>query len=105
MLAVGLSVILVVAPSQGVYGQQEPTSTPAQGNTEPPAQNPSEEPTPQSAKDIQALVAPIALYPDALVAQILSAATFPDQIALAQNWLKTNKALTGTALAQAVDKQ
>jgi hypothetical protein len=50
-------------------------------------------------------VAPIALYPDALVAQILSAATFPDQVAVADNWLQTNHALTGSALAQSVDKQ
>jgi hypothetical protein len=50
-------------------------------------------------------VAPIALYPDALVAQILSGATFPDQIAIADNWLQTNKALTGSALTQTVDKQ
>jgi uncharacterized membrane protein YgcG len=51
------------------------------------------------------LVAPIALYPDALVAQILSGATFPDQIAVANYWLQQNKSLTGSALGQAVDKQ
>ena len=60
---------------------------------------------PQTAAELQALVAPIALYPDALVAQILSASTFPDQIAVADNWLQTNKSLTGSALMQAVDKQ
>ena len=58
-----------------------------------------------TAAELQGLVAPIALYPDALVAQILSASTFPDQVAIADNWLQTNKALTGTALVQAVDKQ
>ena len=50
-------------------------------------------------------MAPIALYPDPLVAQILSAATFPDQVAIAEYWLKQNKSLTGNALVQAVDKQ
>src|SRR5580704_8128945 len=60
---------------------------------------------PLSADQLQQLVAPIALYPDALVAQILGAATFPDQIALADNWLQQNKSLTGTPLMQAVDKQ
>jgi hypothetical protein len=60
---------------------------------------------PMTAAELQGLVAPIALYPDALVAQILSASTFPDQVAVADNWLQTNKALTGTALTQAVDKQ
>ena len=34
----------------------------------------------QSAEQLQQLVAPIALYPDALVAQVLAAATYPDQI-------------------------
>src|SRR6202041_2653956 len=61
--------------------------------------------TPLSADQLQQLVAPIALYPDALVAQILGAATFPDQIAVANNWLQQNKNLTGTPLMQAVDKQ
>jgi uncharacterized membrane protein YgcG len=61
--------------------------------------------TPETAEELQALVAPIALYPDALVAQILSGATFPDQIAVANYWLQQNKSLTGSALGQAVDKQ
>jgi len=60
---------------------------------------------PQTAAELQGLVAPIALYPDALVAQILSAATFPDQVAIASYWLQTNKALTGSALTTAVNKQ
>jgi hypothetical protein len=50
-------------------------------------------------------VAPIALYPDALVAQILTASTFPDQIAIANYWMQQNKNLTGSALMQAVNKQ
>ena len=60
---------------------------------------------PLSADQLQQLVAPIALYPDALVAQILGAATFPDQIAAANGWLQQNKSLTGTPLMQAVDTQ
>ncbi len=60
---------------------------------------------PQTADQLDALVAPIALYPDSLVAQVLGAATFPDQVAVADYWLKQNKNLTGTALGQAVDQQ
>src|SRR6201999_4036612 len=60
---------------------------------------------PATADELQSLVAPIALYPDALVAQILSAATFPDQVAIANYWVQQNKTLTGTALTTAVDKQ
>jgi hypothetical protein len=55
--------------------------------------------------ELQQLVAPIALYPDALVAQILGAATFPDQVASASGWLQQNHNLTGTPLLQAVDAQ
>jgi Protein of unknown function (DUF3300) len=60
---------------------------------------------PMSATELQALVAPIALYPDALVAQILAASTFPDQVAVADYWLRQHQNLTGTSLTQTVDKQ
>jgi hypothetical protein len=60
---------------------------------------------PLSAAELQGLAAPIALYPDALVAQILSAATYPDEVAIADNWLQQNKNLTGSALMQAVNGQ
>ncbi len=60
---------------------------------------------PLSANDLQQLVAPIALYPDALVAQVLGAATFPDQVEAAAGWLQQNKQLTGNDLMKAVDKQ
>jgi hypothetical protein len=58
-----------------------------------------------SADELQQLTAPIALYPDALVAQILGAATFPDQIAFASGWLHQNTNLPSTSLMQAIDAQ
>jgi hypothetical protein len=70
----------------------------------PPAGN-STSAAPLSADDLQQLVAPIALYPDALVAQVLAAATFPDQVAQSSQWLQQNSDLSGQALMQAVDKQ
>jgi len=63
------------------------------------------EAAPKTASELQALVAPIALYPDALVAQVLSASTFPDQVAQVQQWLNDNKSLTGNALMQEVSRQ
>lgn len=60
---------------------------------------------PATAAELQSLVAPIALYPDALVAQILNAATFPDEIGAAEYWMGQNKDLTGSALMTAVDGQ
>jgi Protein of unknown function (DUF3300) len=62
-------------------------------------------PAPLSSDQLDALVAPIALYPDALVAQVLAASTNPDQITFADDWLAQNRNLTGAALAQAVDQQ
>jgi hypothetical protein len=82
-----------------------PISAAFQSQTPAPATDYSGQGAPQTAAELQALVAPIALYPDALVAQILSASTFPDQIAVADNWVQTNKTLTGSALTQTVDKQ
>src|ERR1700677_5084650 len=60
---------------------------------------------PLSDDQLDALVAPIALYPDALVAQVLAAAVYPDQVAFADDWLSQNSNLTGSALVQAVDQQ
>ncbi len=60
---------------------------------------------PLTEQELDALVSPIALYPDALVAQILAASTFPDQIAVANYWMQQHKDLTGKALTQAVNTQ
>jgi hypothetical protein len=58
-----------------------------------------------SSEELDGIVAPIALYPDALVAQILGAATFPYEIVDATLWLKDNSQVKGEALAKAVDEQ
>jgi hypothetical protein len=70
-----------------------------------PAPAPQEQYAPAAAADLESLVAPIALYPDALVAQILGASTFPDQVVDADTWLKSNSNLTGENLKQTVDIQ
>jgi hypothetical protein len=59
----------------------------------------------QSPEQLQQLVAPIALYPDSLVAQILAACTFPEQVVEADRWLQANPDLKGEALAQAANQQ
>lgn len=74
----------------------------------PPAQQqapPTPTYTPESPEQLQQLVAPIALYPDSLVAAILPAATFPEQIVEADRWLQAHPGLTGEALAQAANQQ
>src|SRR6202035_375303 len=59
----------------------------------------------QNPQQLQQLVAPIALYPDGLVAQILAAATYPDQVVEAEKWLQKHNTLTGDKLAKEVNKQ
>ena len=97
LLSTALSFLLVITAMPFEAGGQEPAPAGSPGY--------SGQGAPLSADDLQGLVAPIALYPDALVAQILAAATFPDQVGVADYWLQQNKNLTGTALMQAVDTQ
>src|SRR5258707_9985769 len=59
----------------------------------------------QAPEQLQRLVAPIALYPDSLVAQILAASTFPEQVVEADQWVQAHPDLKGDALAKAVDQQ
>ncbi len=62
-------------------------------------------PVKSSPKELQQLVAPIALYPDALVAQILAASTYPTEIVEADRWMQRHSDLKGEKLAKEVDKQ
>jgi uncharacterized membrane protein YgcG len=59
----------------------------------------------QTPEQLEQLVAPIALYPDSLVAQILAASTFPEQVVEADQWVQAHPDLKGDALAKAVDQQ
>jgi hypothetical protein len=71
---------------------QESTSAQSQTSKIPPDQ-------------LDSLVAPIALYPDPLLAQALAASTYPLEIIQLQQWLEKNKNLKDKALADAVAKQ
>jgi len=57
------------------------------------------------ADQLDSLVAPIALYPDPLLAQVLAASTYPLEIMQLQQWLAQHKDLKDKALADAVMKQ
>jgi hypothetical protein len=54
---------------------------------------------------LDALVAPVALYPDPLLTQVLVASTYPLELIQLQQWLQKNPGLTGDALTNAVQKQ
>ncbi len=60
---------------------------------------------PLSMPQLQSLVAPIALYPDSLLSQVLMASTYPLEVAEAAAWRKSNTTLSGTALDDALKAQ
>jgi hypothetical protein len=83
-----------------------PQNLPAHQDPQAPAQDSQASTyTQQTPEQLQQLVAPIALYPDSLVAQILAASTFPEQVVEADRWVQAHPDLKGDALAQAVDQQ
>ena len=97
-----LSLMLLLATSsQDMLGSQD-AQTLAQAPTRPEQAPPYAQQTPEQ---LQRLVAPIALYPDSLVAQILAAATFPEQVVEVDRWIQAHPDLKDEALAQAVDQQ
>ena len=55
--------------------------------------------------ELDQLVAPIALYPDPLLAQVLMASAYPLDVVEAERWLEANKNLKDDALKAALDKQ
>ncbi|WP_034391887.1 DUF3300 domain-containing protein [Comamonas thiooxydans] len=89
--------------------------SPIKADSAPPASVPSATPdaaqpqpaayVPPGADALYRMVAPIALYPDKLVAQILAGATYPDQISAAETWLGQNPGLHKTAMSNAVNAQ
>jgi hypothetical protein len=94
-LSLFLSCCLVLVTAPGGFAAQPDQSVPP-----PPVQAAQ-----QTPEQLQQLVAPIALYPDALVAQILAAATYPDQVVEADRWLQQHLDLKGEKLGKEVDKQ
>ncbi len=69
-----------------------------------PALAQSETP-PRTAAQLEQLVAPIALYPDALLSQVLMASTYPLEVVAAARWSQTNPGIQGKALEDAMQKQ
>ncbi|WP_349657692.1 DUF3300 domain-containing protein [Xanthomonas sp. 10-10] len=61
--------------------------------------------SPPTADQLYRLVAPIALFPDKLLAQTLAASVYPDQVLTAQDWLHSNRSLTAADRAQATVSQ
>ncbi|HEX2886635.1 DUF3300 domain-containing protein, partial [Vineibacter terrae] len=71
----------------------------------PPPQSPESQPGLLTATELDELTAPVALYPDALLAQMLPAAAYPLDIVRAQRWIDSNKAALEKRDFSAADKQ
>jgi hypothetical protein len=93
-----LALALLLALPHGALAQTAPDQPAAQ-----PASAPAQQVL--SAGQLDALVAPIALYPDALLSEILMASTYPLEVVEADRWVSGNKNLKGDALKAAVDQQ
>jgi hypothetical protein len=84
-------------PPQTTLNQTSPAK-----QTTPPK---SGDKAPIKPEELEQMLAPIALYPDALLSQIFMASTYPLEIVQADRWVKANKSLKGDALATALEKQ
>jgi hypothetical protein len=70
-----------------------------------PATAPAQSQQLLSAAELDQLLAPVALYPDALLADIMMASTYPLEVVQADRWAKDNKSLKGDALGKALNAQ
>jgi hypothetical protein len=91
-------VALLAHGEAALLAQDSQQATPAAAPAEPAAEK-------LSPDQLDSLVAPIALYPDPLLAQTLAASTYPLELIQLQQWLAKNKDLKDKALADAVAKQ
>ena len=90
-------IVLLAAPPAVLT--QQPAAPPAA-----PTQQPAAPPT-LKQEELDQILAPIALYPDSLIAQILMASTFPLEVVQAERFAKQNASLKGEALTKALESQ
>jgi hypothetical protein len=88
-LLLGIWIAFAVTP---MWAQQQPPALPPPGQA-------------LTANQLDDLVAPIALYPDELVSQIMVASTYPLEVVEAYQWEQRNPKLTGPALTTGAQKQ
>ncbi len=84
VLAVGLAILIAMPPAWALAADDAP---------------------PLSKEQLEQLVAPIALYPDSLLAQVLMASTYPLEVVEAARWVRDHDDIEGKALAEAVEKE
>jgi hypothetical protein len=85
-----------IRPSVLAFLVLMPLSAVAQNPSPPPAASSSQQLL--KSEELDALVSPIALYPDALLAEVLMASTYPLEVVQAERWVTENKNLKGDRL-------
>jgi hypothetical protein len=98
LLVAAVSTTLVIDPLVFAYAQQPPAAAPA-------AAAPAASGKTFSQQELDELLAPVALYPDALLAQVLMASTYPLEVVEAARWQKANASLKDKELEAALEKQ
>ena len=93
-------VFLLAGVSTVAFAQQPAQMPPGAQQPQPQAQA-----QPLNPQQLDNLVAPIALYPDPLLGQVLAASTYPVEIVEAEQWLQANKNLQGQAVTDAAKQQ
>ena len=101
LLASATLAVFALAGFAGAQTTPAPASTPPGAASAKPAQG---EKT-FSQEQLDQILAPIALYPDGLLAQVLMASTYPIEIVTAERWVKSNPGLKDKALEDALQKQ
>ena len=89
------ALLLALTPA---LAQEQPTSLPAGATSQPAVKS-------FSQQELDQLLAPIALYPDALLAQMFMASTYPLEVVEADRWAKANPTVKGKALEDAMAKK
>src|SRR5438045_3791297 len=100
ILVAALSAALVAEPV--AFAQQPP---PPSSSSAPASEAPKPSGKTFTQQDFDELLAPIALYPDALLAQVFMASTYPLEIVEAARWQKANPSLKDKELEAALEKQ
>jgi Protein of unknown function (DUF3300) len=106
-----LSIFLSISLTFSVLGldgcnkKTEQAQAPAGQQPQAGQQAPATQYAVPTADQLYQLVAPIALFPDNLLAQVLAASTYPDQVSAAYQWLQQNSNLKGQQLTEAVNQQ
>jgi hypothetical protein len=92
LLSIVLLLILAALADVPTYAQDQQAAT-------------QQQPQLLDAGQLDQLVAPIALYPDTLLTQVLMASTYPLEVVQADRWAKANKSLKADALTSALAQQ